>query len=210
MISGFLRSHYYRNLIYLIIHFLSRVLNFNKKFLPLFPVFIFLTLVIRNGGISLKHILRFFSHILRFVLLEPLRLLELIMFHKRIVKHELSEDPIFVLGHWRSGTSHLQALLRQDSRTTSIGIYSSVFSGNFLLSSSFIKPVAQWICKLLRIQYTIQRTPLDLDYPGEMDTGLCFLPNLYSYTWGNIFPRKFKEHMELSVFNDDPEMTVII
>ena len=142
-----------------------------------------------------------------FVLLEPLRLLELVFYYRKVSNHKLTEDPIFVLGHWRSGTSHLQTLLRLDPRTTSIGLFSSIFSGNFLITSSIIKPFAQSLCKFLKIEYPIQRIPLDLDYPGELDTGLCFLPNSYSYTWGHVFPSMFKKHLEKSVFNDDPELT---
>jgi hypothetical protein len=163
--------------------------------------------VVKGGGFSAKYALRFISHVLRFIVLEPIRLLELIFFYRKISNHELTEDPIFVLGHWRSGTSHLQTLLRLDPRTTSIGIFSSIFSGNFLLTSSTIKPIAQGICKLFRIEYSIQRTPLDLDYPGEMDTALCFLPNSHSYTWGHVFPSRFKKHLDMSVFNDDPKST---
>lgn len=156
---------------------------------------------------SLKYTHRFVSHIFRFVLLEPFRWLEMVVFNSRINKHELSEDPIFVLGHWRSGTSHLQSLLRLDPKTTSIGIYSSIFSGSFLLTSSIIKPMAQGIAQLFGLKYILQRTPLDMDYPADLDTGLCFLPNPYSYTWGYIFPKNFRIHMENSVFNDDPVLT---
>lgn len=175
----------------------------NKKFIPFLPVILLIKIVIKNGGISFKYSLRLLTHILRSVIVEPFRLLELIIFNNKINNHEIKEDPIFIIGHWRSGTSHLQNLLRLDKRTTSIGIFSSIFSGSFILTSSIIKPIAQKMCDILDVEYSIQRTPLDLDYPGELDTGLCFLPNEHSYTWGHMFPINFKKYMDKCVFNDD-------
>jgi len=178
-------------------------LNLNKKFIPFFPVFLILKIVIKNGGISFNYSLRLLTHILRSVIFEPFRLIELIIFNNKINNHEITQDPIFIIGHWRSGTSHLQKLLRQDKNNTSIGIFSSIFSSSFILTSTIIKPLVQKVCDVLEVEYSIQRTPLDLDYPGELDTGLCFLPNEHSYTWGHMFPAHFKKYMDDCVFNDD-------
>jgi omega-hydroxy-beta-dihydromenaquinone-9 sulfotransferase len=44
----------------------------------------------------------------------PFSLYEGFMYGHQVESVELSENPIFIIGHWRSGTTHLQNLLSQD------------------------------------------------------------------------------------------------
>jgi hypothetical protein len=44
----------------------------------------------------------------------PLRALETIRFGRLIGRVRLHQDPIFIIGHWRSGTTHLHNLMSQD------------------------------------------------------------------------------------------------
>lgn len=170
----------------------------DRRFLivPFYPLINFCFLTIANGGFHISKTHRFLSYLLKFLLLEPFRLSEVLLFDCKIRKHELSSDPIFVLGHWRSGTSHLQNLLRQDPATTSISIYSSLFSDNYFVTSRFIKPLLQSIAKLFKIKYSIQRTALNLDYPGELDTALCSFSSVNSYTWGHLFSNRWESWLD--------------
>src|SRR5690242_19505125 len=45
----------------------------------------------------------------------PLRWLEAAVYGRRLARQDFP-PPLFVLGHWRSGTTHLQNLLAQDDR----------------------------------------------------------------------------------------------
>ncbi|NHK32281.1 MAG: sulfotransferase, partial [Asgard group archaeon] len=44
----------------------------------------------------------------------PLRVIERLRFKRKIKKYQLEEDPIFIIGHWRSGTTFLHYLFAQD------------------------------------------------------------------------------------------------
>lgn len=150
-------------------------------------------LAFTNGGISFTRLHVFAIYLLRYLILEPFRLAEVFIYDRKIKSHRLHRDPVFVLGHWRSGTSHLQNLLRCDTRTTSITIYTSLFADNFFLTESWLKPILNGICRLFNVQYSIQRTPMNLDISGELDAALCSMCSEYSYTFGHLFPTRFEK-----------------
>jgi hypothetical protein len=169
------------------------------RLIPLYPMFVFFKITALNGGISLKKTPLFIGYLLRYLMSEPLRYLELLMYTSKIRKHVLTVDPIFVLGHWRSGTSHLQSLIRLDPNTTSISIYSSIFGDHFMITESWLKPILAFMCRIFKIQYAIQRIPMNLDAPGELDTALCSAYSEHSYTWGHIFPKTLKKWLSTHI-----------
>jgi hypothetical protein len=48
--------------------------------------------------------------------------------------------PLFVLGHWRSGTTHVHRLLSADPRHTAPSAYQCAFPECFVVGESFLKP----------------------------------------------------------------------
>lgn len=170
------------------------------RYIPFYPLFQFFRLVAQNGGIHYTKLPTYLIYFMRYLLLEPFRITELVLFERAIMCHKLEEDPVFVIGHWRSGTSHLQNLIRLDPNFTSVSIYSSLFPETFIVTQSWLKPFLQRIAKTFNLEYKIQRTPLNLDYPGELDTALCSMSSSYSYTWGHIFTKNFNCWMDRFVF----------
>ena len=157
-----------------------------------------------SGGITLSRAPIWVVYALRFVLLEPLRLVERLVFGRAIRRQEPEQQPIFVLGHWRSGTSFLQELLALAPRFTTSTIYRSLFSDVFLLTERWLKPVLNRLCRITRLQFSIQRIPMNLDAPAEADRGLCCLGSRYSYTWGHVFPTSFGHWLQKLVFSPSP------
>ncbi|MGC8658734.1 MAG: sulfotransferase family protein [Desulfomonilaceae bacterium] len=51
-----------------------------------------------------------------------------------IEKIELSHPPLFILGHWRSGTTHLHNLLSLDNEFSSPNVYQCLFPNHFIYS----------------------------------------------------------------------------
>ena len=79
--------------------------------IPFAPIGLLFKMIYKNGGISVGRIPMLVIYVFRYVLLEPFRLAEIMLYHKSIESHVLSEPPIFILGHWRSGTSFFQSLV---------------------------------------------------------------------------------------------------
>ena len=172
---------------------------------PFAPLFVLLSMTWTNGGVSLRRVPMWLLYLLRFIVLEPIRLAERLVYDRAIRSHEFVTPPLFVLGHWRSGTSYLQTLLTIDPQYTTSTIYRSLFSDAFYLTERWLKPLLSACCRLLGVQYAIQRTALDLDIPAEGDLGLCCLSSRFSYTWGHVFPSRFSQWMERQVLSPTEE-----
>lgn len=172
---------------------------------PYAPLFVLLWMTWKNGGVSLRRILFWFGYVIRYIVLEPVRLVERLVYDRAIRSHEFSVPPVFVLGHWRSGTSYLQTLLYLDPRFTTSTIYRSLFSDVFYLTERWLKPLLTVCCRVLGVQYAIQRAALNLDTPAEGDLGLCCLSSRFSYTWGHVFPSRFSQWMERQVLSPSEE-----
>ncbi|MFT4704087.1 MAG: hypothetical protein ACI81R_001783 [Bradymonadia bacterium] len=57
---------------------------------------------------------------------------------RQLAAMEVEPTPIFILGHWRSGTTHLHNLLGRDPNHTYSTVFQAVFPSSFLLGESFI------------------------------------------------------------------------
>lgn len=56
------------------------------------------------------------------------------IYGRQIADMDVDPDPIFILGHWRSGTTHLHNLLGRDPAHTSSTLWQVVFPGSMILT----------------------------------------------------------------------------
>lgn len=61
---------------------------------------------------------------------------EKLIFHKQVKATNLAGPPVFILGHWRNGTTHLHNLMTHDDNFTYAQTYQFLFPGSFLLRST--------------------------------------------------------------------------
>lgn len=173
---------------------------------PFSPLVTLLRAVAHNGGVSLLRVHILLLLTLRYTLLEPLRLLQRAQYDRLLDAHPLQQDPIFVLGHWRSGTSYLQKLLGQDPRFATSTLFHSLFSDISLVSKPWLPPILDRLSRWLRVPFSIQRRAvLQMDIPAEGDVGLLCQMSPHSYTWGHIFPRNFPQWRDRLVTDPTPQ-----
>ncbi len=67
------------------------------------------------------------------------------IFGSRIAATKLAGPPLFILGHWRSGTTFLHELLGLDERYASPTTYQCFAPSHFLLSESIIAKYGNWL-----------------------------------------------------------------
>ena len=93
----------------------------------------------------------------------PAAALEILLNQNRIRKESIHQ-PVFIIGHWRSGTTLIQYLLAQDK---SFGTYFPLFNGTytyyFLMGKVFEKTVAS----MVQGTRPIDNMRLSLDLPLE-------------------------------------------
>ncbi len=83
--------------------------------------------LIRENHISLKYYPRFFITFLINIINKPFRAYEKKFINPKINHQKIDCDPIFILGHWRSGTTYLHNLLCEDKQMA----YNTTFQGVF-------------------------------------------------------------------------------
>jgi hypothetical protein len=97
-------------------------------------------------------------------------LVQTIVIGRRITRTSLKDDPIFVIGHWRSGTTLLHEFLVLDPRHTYADTYACFASNHFLVSGWFFRPVLRF---LLPSRRPMDNMPAGWDRPQEDEFALC-------------------------------------
>ncbi len=66
-----------------------------------------------------------------------------LIYGRRIAATEITQPPIFIIGHWRSGTTHLHELMVRDSRLA-YPTYYECFEPNHCLVTGWFAPTLLW------------------------------------------------------------------
>jgi hypothetical protein len=127
----------------------------------------------------------------------PLRLLETLRYGRRITAVRITEPPIFVIGHWRSGTTHLHNLVSRDPALAHLSMYQAMVPNCSLIGERWLKPLLERIVPAKR--------PMDnmlwpMDAPQEEEIPLAKLTP-YSFYVRFLFPLKapllFRKYVRL-------------
>jgi hypothetical protein len=108
-----------------------------------------------------------------------------------MVKNKLRKipPPLFALGHWRSGTTHLHNLLCLDERAGYTTTFQTVFPNHLF---GFHKPLI-WLMRLLMPKTRpVDNVPLDPNYPQEEEFGLANVFSMGYYNWW-YFPKNWDD-----------------
>ena len=100
------------------------------------------------------------------------RLLQLLVYGRAIARTEIKEAPIFIIGHWRTGTTWLHELLILDEHHSYPTTYQCFDPNHFLLTEGFFK---RWMRFLLPSKRPMDNMPAGWERPQEDEFGLCML-----------------------------------
>lgn len=89
---------------------------------------------------------------------------------RRINRTKIEHDPIFIIGHWRTGTTLLHELMVLDGRHTYPDTYACFAPNHFLISGWLFKP---WVRFLLPSRRPVDNMPAGWDRPQEDEFALC-------------------------------------
>ncbi len=108
---------------------------------------------------------------------------------RKIEATQLRDDPIFVVGHWRSGTTLLHELLSADPRHTCPDTYSCLAPSHFLVSRYL---VPWWLQLLMPKRRPMDNVRVGWKQPQEDEWALCLLglPTVYRTI---AFPRRLPQ-----------------
>ena len=101
-----------------------------------------------------------------------------LLWQRRIDQTALRDDPVFVVGHWRSGTTLLHELLTLDSRHAFPDTYACMAPSHFLVSKYL---VPWWLQLLMPKRRPMDNVRVGWKLPQEDEWALCLLgqPTVY-------------------------------
>jgi omega-hydroxy-beta-dihydromenaquinone-9 sulfotransferase len=101
-----------------------------------------------------------------------LRLLQDALYGSEIRQTPIREAPIFILGHWRTGTTLLHELLILDERHTFPSTYACFVPNHFVLTESTLAPLLRF---LLPSRRPMDNMAAGWDRPQEDEFALCMM-----------------------------------
>src|SRR5260370_1490786 len=107
-----------------------------------------------------------------------LRYLQTALYGRRIARTVIREAPLFIIGHWRTGTTFLHELLILDERHTYPNTYACLQPNPFLLTERFF---TRWLGFLMPSRRPMDNMPARWTHPQEDEFALCMmgLPSPY-------------------------------
>lgn len=156
-----------------------------------------------NGGVDPRFKGSFYITLLGSVAMLPARLVENLLYKRKIEQTTIEKDPIFIIGHWRSGTTHLHNVLSQDSEHGYVTTLQAIFPTCCVVLEK-CKPLKKLVSLALPEKRMMDNVRLGLDFPQEEEFALSCLTTHSHHC--NHFPKTIRKSFDSYVlFNSDRE-----
>lgn len=110
----------------------------------------------------------------------------------------LPEAPVFILGHWRSGTTHLYNIMSKAPAFGFVSPFATALPWDFLITGRLASPLLR---RALPAHRFIDNIPVEPNSPQEDEIALANMTPL-SFYHALYFPERFAEVFNAGVFFD--------
>lgn len=154
-----------------------------------------------NFQIHPKYWLRFCYALIVSTLCLPLRCTEFIRFHRKVKKVRIDRDPLFIIGHYRTGSTYLITLLSKD-RSKGYVSNNEAYAPHFFLA---FPKFTDWL-----LSFSLpEKRPMDdvimgSTEPTEEEYAIG-AADKYGFYNGFIFPKNFDLYSRYNSFEKCPE-----
>src|SRR5262249_27648158 len=129
-----------------------------------------------------------------------LRALEALAYGRRVAATKVP-PPLFILGHWRSGTTFLHDLLATDRRFAYLSFAQTLAPHGFLLAGRTLSRVTRWLLPPTRGQ--LDNVAVTAESPHEEEFALCRTSCCSPYlAWA--FPGRSEHYYRYLTLRDVP------
>ncbi|MCU0850752.1 MAG: sulfotransferase [Candidatus Thermoplasmatota archaeon] len=151
-------------------------------------------LVKQNRGIDRRFLHRALFITIISIGSAPIRMLFSLKYGKKIKEVTVKEPPIFIIGHWRSGTTYLHELLSYDPQFCYTTLWSTLLPEGCLI----LEPLKRFLARFLPSERPMDNIKVDMDGPYEDEAALAVL-NPWSFFHCLHFPRNAEEQYQKSI-----------
>ena len=156
---------------------------------------------LRHGTVSVKRLPVALLFTVSGLAVEPFAWLQSLLFHRRIQRCACPDDPVVVIGHWRSGTTYLHQLLSADP-------CAATARNQFIIAPQAALILKPLLNHFLRRAMTRHR-PIDAvswgpDDPQEDEVGIARL-TMDTHMAGIAFPQHYPRHFRRTVLQSSAQ-----
>lgn len=160
--------------------------------------------ILRQGRISPRYYWKIFLTTLIVLISTPFQLWEYFVYARRVKRFRFIKAPVFILGHWRSGTTHLHNLLARDPQFGFVSTYQALFPNNLsskLLFKTFMKIN-------MPDKRPTDNMKMNVNYPQEDEFAFsnCQENAYYNFFY---FPSRYKEFFDKAVLHKNLKQSQI-
>jgi hypothetical protein len=163
---------------------------------PLFGIALgnWIRLVSRNGGIDRKYLGKAAFITITSLGTAPARLLFRLRYGSTIHNTNVLNPPVFIIGHWRTGTTYLHELMSQDPQFCYVSLWNTLLPDSFLIFEQ-MKP---FLARFLPSTRPMDEIRVEMDGPYEDEAGLAVLLP-WSFFHCLHFPRNAEEQYQKAI-----------
>jgi hypothetical protein len=144
-----------------------------------------------------------YSALLSFMF-SPLNVIERVKYDKKTLKTRIKKPPIFIVGHWRTGSTYLHNTMAQDPQFGYPSTFQTITPALMLGFEKQIKPIVESSLPETRPQDNVE---LGADLPQEEEYALGNI-SPYSFYNGWIFPKNMKQYNNYVDFYNIPQKEI--
>ena len=152
--------------------------------------------------IDRRYVPRLLAISLTSLLSSPLRLWERVAYARGVARTSIHPSPIFILGHWRSGTTHLQNLICQDETLGYLSAFQAIAPGFCLVGRGAIRRLLARAVEPRNRTRPMDNVAFSLDVPQEEELALANL-SLHSFAHAFVLPRQTQRLFRRYVLFED-------
>ncbi len=158
-------------------------------------------LLIENKGVSRSNLWLAIKITLISIISSPFQILDriLVAILKPFVKQD--KEPVFIIGHWRSGTTYLHYLMAKDKRFGYLSLYQAFLPNISTIGGRFIKMILKPLVPGKRPQDNIE---VDIDLPAEEENAISTF-SFESASHSFWFPKNESYYDSYSLFDNVTE-----
>jgi hypothetical protein len=154
-----------------------------------------------SDGVEGRYLPRALLVSLSTLLTSPLRLYERLRYSGAVERTAIHPSPIFIVGHWRTGTTYLHHLLCEDNSMGYVSTFQAMAPGFCLAGERTVKPLLAKITQVVHPTRVIDNVPLAFDAPQEDEFAVASL-SPYAFLHVFTFPRQADDLFRRNVLFD--------